>query len=179
MDEKLKNILKKIENDYKYFMHRGLKSEVNDCEYDVEFMGNSGNIELKIKFNKKEKEKEYIECPINFRSLFGTLGLEFGNKQVLCYDDTFRIWKVTTIMPTFKTKTKISKTPTPQDKLEVGKWYYCTHMNIDDDRDHKPIEQFHLYLGENEYIWIDGDDNSLLISEAHYKHWHEVVEDEY
>ena len=171
MNEEIKTrIIKSLINDLNRVVGSGFVLDDKRLQYNVEYIGDSPKIELKVSFRKEEAD--YIESPMEFEKVGdNTLGIKFGNNQSLFY--SINKWNVGSFYVPIKTK--ICKTPTPQNELEVGKWYYC--MDCTDMTRVNYINNYHLYLGEDKYMYITGED--IIISKMHWINWYEVVEDEY
>ena len=174
MNEEIKTrIIKSLTDDFNRVVGSGLVLDTEGVQYNVEYIGDSPKIELKLFFRKEEAD--YIECPMEFERVgYGPneLGIKFGNNQSLYYNSLGK-WSVYHFDS--PVKTKICKTPTPKDELEVGKWYFCTDSDNFTNIDY--IHQYHLYLEEGECAHSTGKD--VMTSGLNWVNWYEVVEDEY
>ena len=172
MNKEIKTrIIKSLTDDFNRVVESGLVLDTEGVQYHFDYEIDSAKIELELFFRKEEAD--YIECPMEFERVGETtLGLKFGDNQLLYYNSS-GMWFVNHFDN--PVKTKICTTPTPKNKLEVGKWYYCT--DNDNFTTMEYINNYHLYLGEDKYMYITGED--IIISKMHWINWYEVVEDEY
>ena len=123
----------------------------------------------------KEQEYEYIKSPFKSDCWNDDVkSLIVNDKQTLYYgEDTFR---VVDIKKGELYNLKVCVTPTPKDKLEIGKWYVASDKPISKDKIDE-IENYHLSLGVGEYVFYS-DDGSFIKDNNCWKYWHEVVLDE-
>ena len=120
---------------------------------------------------KEEQEEDYIESPFHSDPVFVHIDLQVNNKQTLKYNLLTNTYNVRSNTQS-RYKLKVRKTPTPQNKLEVGKFYVVYDCDGDLHSMINDISRYKLYLGNGEYVFYN---NGFTENDSYWKYWHEVV----
>lgn len=135
--------------------------------------------ELKREIADKQRElskllksqNDYTDCPMEFEMLGGTLALRFGEDRMLSYTNN---GVLISKQNGCAVKTKIYNKPTPQDELEVGKWYVITSKEIDLNSNKNRKMYYHLYMGNMQHYYICGV-SGIIYDDEDFDNWYEVV----
>lgn len=128
---------------------------------------------VKVINDGKSKPKDpviYIPEGIEFKEIIfaGTLGLEFGNSQVLFYSGS--MWMVSNSGgETIKTKL----TPIDRKDLKAGDWAYINNHNRIDSYDLKEKAYYKLILDKKRHVCV-GEDMNVRVAEYGYDYWWKV-----
>ena len=149
MENKIKEIEKKLKE--LSLELQELKKEEEQEEY------NSKMVTYRIiekwereELKKEEEQEEYIESPFFSDSCFN-VDLIVNKKQTLQYYSQTNTYNVRH-NNNKEYKLRVRKTPTPFDKLEVGKFYVVYDYEGDLDSVITNISKYKLYLGNGEYV---------------------------
>lgn len=144
---------------------------INGKELNFEVHISDKNIKKIMELLKGQDDTIFVPDNIVIENMNDGFGIVFMNqKQVLCYDKSCNIWKVTSHVRSDKIKCKL--VPINKEDMVVGKIYFETNIKKEYiDFNYQP--SYFIYLGNDKQVY--NEDGGVYIGFCYNKYHYEVV----